>query len=308
MVGRRKGEFMDRFGTLNTFVVAAEALNFTEAGRLLGVSSSAVSKTIGRLEERLGVRLFHRSTRSISLTPEGEMFLARCKSIFGEFEAAEHELAQSVASPRGRLRVSLPLVPSLLGDTLTDFMAAYPDIELDLDFSDRLVDVIEEGFDAVIRTGDTADSRLMTKTLGSFRHRIVGSPAYLTARGKPGRPEDLAQHACLHHRFPATGKLERWPLSRAGKDLDPELPSAAVASTLEPLIKMAEKDVGLACVPIFMVRKQLADGRLISVLDDYLSSTRQFRILWPSSRQLSPKVKVFVAFMAEHLFPPEERG
>jgi len=298
---------MDRFGTLNTFVVAAEALNFTDAGRLLGISSSAVSKTIGRLEERLGVRLFHRSTRSISLTPEGEMFLARCKSIFGEFEAAEQELAQSVASPRGRLRVSMPLVPGLLGDTVTDFMTTYPHIELDLDYSDRLVDVIEEGFDVVIRTGDTADSRLMMKTLGTFQHKIVGSPDYFARRGTPAMPEELAQHACLHHRFPATGKLERWPLSRDGKDLDPELPAAAVASTLEPLIAMAEKHAGLACVPFFMVRRQLADGTLVAVLDDFLKSRRPFRILWPSSRQLSPKVKVFVAFMAERLFPREEQ-
>lgn len=297
---------MDRFGTLNTFVVAAETLNFTEAGRLLGISSSAVSKAIGRLEERLSVRLLHRSTRSIALTPEGEMFLARCKSIFGEFEAAEQELAQSVTSPRGRLRVSLPLVPTLLGDTVADFMEAYPNIELDLDYSDRLVDVIEEGFDIVLRTGDTTDSRLMMKTLGTFSHKIVGSPQYFERRGKPDKPEDLATHACLHHRFPATGKLERWPLSRDGKDLDPELPAVAVASTLEPLISMAERHAGLTCVPLFMVRRQLAEGTLVSVLDDYLKTMRSFRILWPSSRQLSPKVKVFVAFMSDRLFPRDE--
>ena len=137
---------MDSLGSLNAFVRAAEARSFTVAGRQLGVSSSAIGKAVARMEERLGVRLFHRSTRSITLTAEGSLFLERCRRIFSEIEAAELELSQTQEAPRGTLRVSLPLVGMLMMPTLVAFMRAFPEIVLDLDFSDRVVDVIEEGF------------------------------------------------------------------------------------------------------------------------------------------------------------------
>ena len=138
---------MDSLGSLNVFVRAAEARSFTVAGRQLGVSSSAIGKAVARMEERLGVRLFHRSTRSITLTAEGALFLERCRRIFSEIEAAELELSQTQEAPRGTLRVSLPLAGNLMMPTLVAFMRAYPEIRLDLDFSDRVVDVIEEGFE-----------------------------------------------------------------------------------------------------------------------------------------------------------------
>jgi DNA-binding transcriptional LysR family regulator len=135
---------------------AAEARRFTVAGRQLGVSSSAIGKAVARMEERLGVRLLHRSTRSITLTAEGALFLERCRRIFSEIEAAELKLSQTHEAPRGTLRVSLPLVGMLMMPTLVAFMRAYPEIILDLDFSDRVVDVIEEGFDAVVRFAELA--------------------------------------------------------------------------------------------------------------------------------------------------------
>ena len=134
---------MDSLGSLNVFVQAAEARSFTVAGRQLGVSSSAIGKAVARMEERLGVRLFHRSTRSVTLTAEGSLFLERCRRIFSEIEAAELELSQMHEAPRGTLRVSLPLVGMLMMPTLVAFMRAYPEIMMDLDFSDRVVDVIE---------------------------------------------------------------------------------------------------------------------------------------------------------------------
>ncbi len=149
------------------------------------ISPSGVGKAVARLEERLGVRLMHRSTRTIRLTPEGTLFLERCRRIFCEIEAAEQVLSQIQAAPRGKLRVSLPLVGMLMMPTLSAFMRAWPEIELDLDFTDRLVEVIEEGFDAVVRTGDVSDSRLMNRTLGTYRHYIVASPAYLASRDTP---------------------------------------------------------------------------------------------------------------------------
>ncbi|MFM0674429.1 LysR family transcriptional regulator [Paraburkholderia sediminicola] len=291
---------MDSLGALNAFVQAAEARSFTAAGRQLGVSSSAIGKAISRLEERLGVRLFHRSTRTITLTPEGTLFLERCRRIFGEIETAEQELAQTKGAPRGKLRVSMPLAGMLMMPTLTAFMRAYPEIELDLDFSDRLVDVIDEGFDAVVRAGEVSDSRLMTRRLGEFRLKLVGSPGYFSARGTPQKPADLAKHACLPHRYATSGKLEPWPLRRTRKDF--VLPNTAVVNTIEPLVYMAERGLGIACLPDFAIRRQLEERVLVTVLDAYVDHVGVFQVLWPSSRYISPKLRVFVDFMAEHLF------
>lgn len=294
---------MDSLGSLNVFVLAAETRSFVAAGRLLGVSSSAIGKAVARLEQRLGVRLFHRSTRSITLTPEGALFLERCRRIFSEVEAAELELSQAQGVPRGKLRISLPLVDMLFMPTMAQFMRSYPEIELDIDSTDRLVDVIEEGFDAVVRTGGATDSRLMTRTLGSFRMLLVGSPEYFGRKKIPQRPEDLVEHVCLRHRFPSSGKLEPWPLRRGRTDLEIELPTNMVASTLEPQIYMAEQGLGIACLPDFTVRDQLGRGSLQSVLSDCVHDSGVFRVLWPSSRYLSSKLRVFVDFLAENLFP-----
>lgn len=181
---------MDRLGSVDAFVRAAELRNFSEVGRQLGISSSAVGKAISRLEERLGVRLFHRSTRSITLTPEGQLFLSRCLRIVDELEAAESELS-AASSPKGQLRVSMPLVETLLLPVLSSFVREYPDIRLELDFSDRMVNVIDEGFDVVVRTGEATDSRLMTRALGYYTPLIVAAPAYLSRRGVPKVPDDL---------------------------------------------------------------------------------------------------------------------
>ena len=237
---------MDTLGSLNAFVRAAETRSFTVAGRQLGVSSSAIGKSVARMEERLGVRLFHRSTRSVTLTAEGALFLERCRRIFSEIEAAELELSQTHEAPRGTLRVGLPLVGMLMIPTLVAFMRAYPEIMLDLDFSDRVVDVIEEGFDAVVRFADAGDTRLMSRALGTYRRRLVAAPAYLAAKGVPKTPNDLKAHACLHHRFPTSRRFEQWPVPPEQAGVEIELPKTAVASTLEPLIYMAEQGLGIA--------------------------------------------------------------
>ncbi|NTG49587.1 LysR family transcriptional regulator [Agrobacterium rhizogenes] len=295
---------MDNIAALNVFVIAAETRSFVRAGEVLGVSASAIGKTMARLEKRLGVRLFHRNTRNIAITAEGIMFLERCRRIFSEIEAAEQELSQTIAAPRGWLRVSLPLAGMLFMPTITKFMPAFPDVMIDLDFTDRLVDVIEEGFDVVVRTGEITDSRLMVRTLGRFSHRIVGSKEYFDRFGIPKKPEDLSAHLCLHHKYPSTGKLERWPLRYGAGAGKLELPVSSMASTLEPLINMAEAGLGVACLPLFTIGGQIADGTLVSVLADHVEDAGEFRVLWPSSRQLSPKIQAFVKFMAENLFRP----
>ncbi|USQ95223.1 LysR family transcriptional regulator [Caulobacter sp. RL271] len=292
---------MDSLGALNVFVRVTEARSFVGAARRLGVSPSAVGKAIARLEAQLGARLFHRNTRSVALTAEGGLLLDRCRRIFAEIEALTGELSASQEAPRGRLRVSFPLVGMLLMPTLSAFMRTYPEIELDLDFTDRIVDVIEEGFDAVVRTGEVSDSRLMTRSLGAFEHRVVGSPGYFERYGRPTSPEDLMAHACLQHRYPSTGKLERWPLWRDDVFVGGGLSTAVTASTLEPLIYLAEQGHGVTCVPLFSVRAQLAAGTLIPVLEPFLRSAGMFRVVWPTNRQLTPKVRAFVDFLAAEL-------
>ncbi|MBC9034688.1 LysR family transcriptional regulator [Sphingomonas sp. JC676] len=293
---------MDKIGALSAFVAAAEARSFTIAGRQLGLSGSAVGKGIARLEDRLGVRLFHRSTRSITLTEEGAMFLERCRRILTEVEAAESELAQTSGTPRGTLRVSLPIINAVTEPALRGFMRDYPEVQLDLDFGDRLVDVIEEGFDAVIRAGEVSDSRLMSRVLGEFRLKLVASPDYFARTGTPKVPEDLAAHACLLHRFATSRKFERWPLVRGGEPIDVPLGTAVIANTIEPLLLMAEQGLGIACLPDMLIRDQLRTGRLVTVLDPFVSHVGLMRILWPASRYPSPKLRAFVDFMTGHLF------
>ncbi|MEI5678219.1 LysR family transcriptional regulator [Mesorhizobium sp. CGMCC 1.15528] len=293
---------MESLGSLRAFVLTAEARSFTIAGRHLGISPSAAGKAVARLEEHLGVRLFHRSTRSIALTPEGSLFLERCRRIFGEIEAAELELSQTRGAPKGKLRVSLPIVGMLMMPTISAFVRTYTEIELDLDFNDRLVNVVEEGFDAVVRTGDATDSRLMTRVLGASPYLLAGSPGYFDQRGFPANPADLKNHIGLRHRYPSTGLIEPWPLGSKRRKAEVEISTAAVSSGLEPLIFMAEQDLGLIYVPEFAIHRQLADGTLVSVLEDYIDHSVTFRMLWPSTRQLSPKLRVFVDFLADNLF------
>ncbi|MER9934147.1 LysR family transcriptional regulator [Mesorhizobium sp. M0088] len=298
---------MEGLSSLSLFVRAAETRSFTVAGRHLGVSSSGVGKAVARLEERLGVRLFHRSTRSITLTVEGARFLERCQRILVEIEAAEQELSQSKGAPTGRLRVSLPLVGMLMMPMLTRFMRAYPEVELDIDFSDRLVDVIEEGFDVVVRTGDASDSRLITRVLGTFQHNLVGAPAYFQEFGIPETPEELVRHACLHHKYPTTGKLSPWRLRRGNVDFELDLPKTTVVSTIEPLIYMAEQGLGIAYLPEYAIRRQLGEGRLVAVLRDHVRHLGTFRALWPSGGYVTPKVRVFVNFLADNMLSGSAR-
>lgn len=293
---------MESLGSISLFVLVAETRSFTQAGKRLGISSSGVGKSIGRLEDRLGVRLFQRNTRSIALTLEGSLFLERCRRILSELEAAEMELSNAREKPRGKLRISLPLVSGLVMPAIIQFMRTYPEIELDIDFSDRMVDVIEEGFDAVLRTGEPTDSRLISKRLGGFQLQIVASAAYLAAYGVPKRPADLAMHSCLLHKFPSTGKAEPWPLRVAAGEPDFELPQTMVCNTTEVIVDVARSGLGVACLPDFMTTQSIKNGELVQVLTDYTVHTGVFRLVWPSSKHLSLRLRVFIDFMHSQLF------
>ncbi|MEN5236841.1 MULTISPECIES: LysR family transcriptional regulator [Pseudomonas] len=294
---------MDSLSGFVVFNRVAETRSFVAAGQSLGISASAVGKRVARLEGRLGVRLFHRSTRSITLTAEGALFLERSRRILAEIEATEQELSQASGAPRGRLRVSLPQVTGLVMPALAEFMARYPDIELDLDFSDRMVDIIGEGFDVVMRGGQPLDSRLNAKFLGHFQHRLVASPDYLREHGLPEHPRELAGHRCLHYRFPSSGKLETWPLRREHPEQDYEIPISMVCNHVETRICFALNHRGITCLPDFSVRAALASGSLVSVLDDFIERRGSFYLLWPSGRQVPPRLRVFIDFMLERAFP-----
>lgn len=292
---------MDYFGALSAFVHAAETRSFTEAGRRLGTSSSAVGKAVVRLEEELGVRLFHRSTRAITLTAEGHLFQDRCQKILADFDVARAELVQAKAGPQGKLRVALPQLGTHLMPHLVEFQQHFPQIELELDFSDRLVNVIDEGFDAVLRIGMINDSRLTIRRLAGYQHRLVASPDYLSRNGVPLSPEDLKSHACLRYRFPTSGKLDVWPLVESGVFQHPELPQSAIANTIDSLFAMAEAGIGIALLPDFIVENSISSGRLQAVLDDNIQDHRNVCVLWPSSRQQLPKIKAFVDFIVSRL-------
>jgi len=293
---------MDSLGALNAFVRAAEMRSFTKASRQLRVSSSAIGKTISRLEERHGVRLFHRSTRSVSLTQEGQLFLESCRRIMSEIAIVEKEFAQVTGAPKGRLHVSLPFLSGLAAASLSKFKHEYPDIELEIDIDDRFVDVIDAGYDVVVRTGDIEDSRLMTRRIASYRLELVASSSYLERIGVPQRAEDLANHTCLYLKDPITGRLQHWPLSES-KFAETIFPIGAIANSTEALVAFAALGMGIACVPDFAIRQQITDGSLHRILDGCVGYEGTLKAIWPSSRYLSPKLRAFIDFMAKHGLP-----
>lgn len=297
---------MDSISALQVFVHVAETRSLVAAGRLLGVSASAVGKRIGALEADLGARLFHRSTRSIRLTSEGALLLERSRRILTEVEAARHELAQRQQGARGRLRISLPLIGEPFLTALARFKLAFPEIELELDFTDRQVDIIDEGFDAVIRSGEAPDSRLTARYLGAYRMMLVAAPAYLARHPMPHSAADLARHDCIQFRYPNTGKMQTWPLAAAGLAPDFALPRSVVCNNLEARIHFALAGVGIACLPDFAIRQHLLEGRLVHLLPDCVDQPGPFHLVWPSGKHPVPKLRTLIDFLQANLFaePP----
>ncbi|SDT12573.1 DNA-binding transcriptional regulator, LysR family [Pseudomonas asplenii] len=293
---------MDRLSGLMSFIRTAELGSFVAAGRALGLSASAVGKGVTRLEQRLGVRLFQRSTRSLSLTDEGRVFQERCRRILDDLDDAQSTLSQSTEIPRGRLRVSMPAASyHLFQSVLIAFMEAYPDIELDLDFSDKLVDVIEEGVDVVIRTGELPDSRLMHRPLPGVQPVLCAAPSYLERHGVPMTPAELDDHLVVRFRYFKNGKLLDFPLLREEGAREPRTRTVMVSNNMEMVRAALIKGFGLGTIPDFLAREALANGSLYCLLHSYLIAPDTLNIVWPSSRQLSRKIRVFVDFMCERL-------
>jgi DNA-binding transcriptional LysR family regulator len=294
---------MDSLSGIVAFVRTAETLSFVAAARSLGISPSAVGKNVARLEQAMGVRLFQRSTRRVHLTAEGALFFERCRRILDDLQDAEAMLSHAVQAPRGKLRVSLPAVGyRFLLPHLSEFRRLYPEIELDLDFNDSLVDVIDEGIDVAIRSGSLPDSRLMARRLGPFRFVLCAAPSYLKHKGIPRTPAALEQHDCVHYRFVTTGKLMSWSMATATQGTQLRLKSVLTCNNMEAVLSAAIDGHGIAYVPDFLVNQAIHEGRLQTVLDDHVTDQGQFWAVWSSSRHLTPKIRVFVDFIATRLF------
>lgn len=297
---------MERLNGLMAFVRTADLGSFVAAGRVLGLSPSAIGKAVTRLESQLGVRLFQRSTRSLRLTEEGRAFHESCRRILDDLDDAQETLTRTRETPRGRIRASCPIIAyHLLLPVLGEFMALYPEIELDLDFSDRIVDLIEEGVDVAIRSGQLPDSRLMARALRPFRMLLCAAPAYLDRHGRPTCPRGLADHVGIGFRYPNSGKLQAWPLVLPAGEPEVRIRHILTCNNMEALHGAVLRGLGIGCMPDFLANASLRSGDLVPLLVDHLDAPGQFNLIWPSSRHLSPKVRVFVDFLGRRLFSTE---
>ncbi|NTG63372.1 LysR family transcriptional regulator [Agrobacterium rhizogenes] len=292
---------MKSLTSIAAFVYAAEQQNYVAVARILGISPSAIAKAIVRLESHLGVRLFNRTTRSVSLTEEGALFYERCKHIINDLNDAEATIIQSRERPRGRLRVSVPHIVGhhLLMPILPVFAEKFPEIELDIDFEDHVVDLVTEGIDVVVRSGDLTDSGLIARPLGGQHFVICASPRYLSRHGRPETPSDLARHACIHFKYPSSGRIAQWAFAHA-RDRS-MLPRSLTINNSDAALRPALDDMGLVHLPVYVARPRIEDGSLVPVLTSYMAQFGSLSLLWPSNRQLLPKVRAFVDTVIEGL-------
>ena len=285
---------IDRMKDISTFVHVAEAKSFTTAAEQVGLSRSAVGKSVARLEDRLGVRLLQRTTRSVSLTDEGAAFHERCVRILADLDEAEMSMLRHSQAPRGRLRLELPVSFGRLHvlPILNRFMNKWPGLSVSVSFNDRYVDLIDEGIDLAIRLGGSDDSRLMTRLLAPHRLVTCASPAYLESRGVPQKVGELAGHSCLA--FVHGGRPVEWRFA-----IDEQVHSVAISGRFSATNAEALRDAtlagfGIARLATFLISDDLRAGRLVSVLDGLTADGPAVRAVYPSSRHLSPKVRSFI--------------
>ncbi|KQM99397.1 LysR family transcriptional regulator [Sphingomonas sp. Leaf25] len=285
----------DHFNGIAVFVEVAGAGSFTRAAERLGLTKSAVSKAITRLEERLGEILFTRSTRNLTLTVSGEAYLASCVSAIDILRDTEDALGGRGDAPRGRLRIDMPAAfgRRVLVPLLTEICEATPDLQLSLSFTDRVIDPIEEGVDLVVRFGRSRDAAgLMAKTLVEQPQHICASPAYLARYGTPATLDDLARHVCLVG-F-RRGVPGRWSvrIDGVGQQIDP--PPVHQIGDGDAIIAMAIAGMGLCQMPSVLVREKIADGRLVPVLEELRGPDVPVQLIWPGTRQASPRVRYMI--------------
>lgn len=291
----------DRARALQTFAAIVAEGSFSAAGRMLGLTPSAVSRAIDRIEDRLGVRLLLRSTRALTLTAEGQAYLSSARRILADLDEAEQTISDRGA-PRGRLRVSaaqshgrLCIVP-LLGE----FAQLYPHILVDISLSDRLVDIAGGQADVAVRFGPLADSALMARKLGENRRVIVASPSYLARHGTPEMPEDLHGHNCLNFNFRRVEPV--WPFRKDGRDYALSVRGSIEANNGETLGQLAADGVGITRVGRFSVEPELKSGVLVPLLEDYNpGDVETIHAVFLGGANIPARIRVFVDFLAQRL-------
>jgi DNA-binding transcriptional LysR family regulator len=291
---------MDRFENARVFAAVIEAGGFTRAAQRLGLSRAATSKHVLRLEERLGARLLHRTTRRVSVTAAGRTFYEQCRRILADLDEAERSAGELHNEPRGELRVIAPTNFGLaeIGTAITDFLIAYPRLRINLALNDRLTDPIEGGYDVAISVDMPrgASTSLVVRKLNTSRRVLCAAPDYLARRGAPRTPEDLAAHACLSYSYVALP--EEWRLTGTDGERVVKVSGPIVTSHRHVLRTAAARGLGIAYGPVDFFRDDLEARRLVPVLPDYALPEATIYAVFPASRRLSAKVEVFNDFMA----------
>lgn len=295
---------VDRLEAMEAFVRVAESRSFSQAARHLGVSKSVISRHVSALEADLGARLLHRTTRSLTLTEVGQAYFDRCLRILADIAEANLSVMNLQADPRGKLRVNVPMSFGVhhLAPLVPVFLERYPEVEIEMALNDRFVSLVEEGVDVAVRIGKLEDSSLIARLLAPARRVVCASPAYLAKRGTPQSPDDLAYHCCLTYSNLSTSdewnlrtaEGQRWPVSVRGR---------LRVNNGDMLCAAAVNGVGLIMIPTFLAGPYLRDGRLVSVLEEFVPQDIGVYAVYPHGRHLSPKVRAFVDFLAERFGP-----
>ncbi|MEZ5651215.1 MAG: LysR family transcriptional regulator [Burkholderiaceae bacterium] len=296
-----------RTGEMEAFVQAAHSQGFSAAARGMGLTPSAVSKLVGRLEQRLSVRLFNRTTRQLHLTPEGETFLARAEQILADIADAEAEIAETASQPRGLLRMhsNVAFAHYQLPAAMRDFSARYPEVQVELSISDTLVDLIDAGGDLGVRSGPLPDSTLVARRIGSMARVICASPAYLRQFGTPTRPRDLFEHNCMA--MTTNPALRRWTFREPNEyeqatagTITLELHGKYSANNAEMLMQWALAGSGIARIPDLMAGPAIRAGELIPLLTAYhVAEPIPLWAVCPPGRQNTPRVQAMMSYLAE---------
>jgi DNA-binding transcriptional LysR family regulator len=295
---------MENLPDIAIFVRVVDAGSFTAAADALNISQPVVSKAVTRLEERLGARLLNRTTRRLSLTEAGSELYRRSVQALKEIEDAEHEVARFQTEPKGTLRVNAPVTFSILhlSPLIQEFLERYPGVTLDLTLDDGLVDIIDQGYDVVVRIGKLSSSALVARRLAPCRLALVASPGYLEKHGTPQTPDDLLNHNCLLYTLGSTPRAWRVVNPHGEEQIIPLRGNFATNNgTVQRALALS--GLGIAFLPTFYVGDELRAGKLQCVLTEWMPRDSSISALYPERRNLSPKVRAFVDFLAARLGP-----
>ena len=289
---------MDKFQEMRAFVAVVDSGSFVRAADSLDLSKTAVSRLVGELESRLGTRLLHRTTRKLSLTPEGEIFNERCRQLLASVAEAEAELSTHAGEAVGQLRINVPVTFGLLhlAPLWPAFMAQNPRVILDVTLADRIVDLVEEGYDLAVRIARMQASSLVSRQLTSTRMILCASPEYLLRQGTPDHPSDLARHAVITYTLLSTG--EQWEFSGPQGPVSVKIVPRMRTNNGDTCCEAALQNQGIVLQPSFLVGRHLKSGALVEVLPQYRSFELGVYAVYPSRKHLTPKVRALIDFMA----------